>query len=164
MKTSRSSKWLYWLSGVFVLLQYLVFINVYLMGDDFLYASFVREGLFEQIGHYYIMGNGRWFMNILDSLMLVFNRYGFMLIAPWLILLFAYLLYRLVSLLMENTDIKLFGLSLVLMSLINIQMTRETTFWITGAFNYLIPGIFLFASMISTLKLRRIDLPLTKSV
>lgn len=144
-------KWVWLICLVFLILQYLICLNVFVMGDDFMYGSFGHQGVISPIISYYRTGNGRWFVNTIDCLLLLFDRYLFHFLAPWLLLLLAALLFKLVSQLTGAKDYRFFGLAIGLLSSIDIQMTCETTYWITGAMNYLLPAILLLGGMISTL-------------
>lgn len=160
----RIPKWTWLICIVFVVMQYLICSNVYMMGDDYMYGTFGHEGVFSPVFSYYFTGNGRWLINIFDSLQLVFDRYLYLILTPWLILLLGYLIYRLIALLTNKDIPSLFAYAVGLLSVIDIQMTCETTYWITGAMNYLIPCVFLVASMISTLKLRDKELKTSEAV
>lgn len=132
---------------LFLMLQYTVAFNIFLMGDDFMYTVFARQGCVKSAIDFYFTGNGRWILNILDSFILLFDRYFYIIILPWLMLLFAYLLYRVNYQLTNKRNIKGFYVSLLLVSIIDVSIARETIYWITGGLNYLIPGILFLASI-----------------
>ncbi|MBR6951278.1 MAG: hypothetical protein IKH56_06075 [Oscillospiraceae bacterium] len=123
------------------------------MGDDYMYGTFGQQGILKSVFSYYFTGNGRWFINIIDSFLLRFDRYIFIFILPLLTILLAYLLWKLVSEITQEKNNYVYIASLVLVSLISIQMTCETTYWFTGAMNYLIPMVVLLAALVSVLKL-----------
>ncbi|MBR3474655.1 MAG: hypothetical protein IKH34_06265 [Oscillospiraceae bacterium] len=159
IKSLRAApKWIWLLCTLFLGMQYLICWNVFPMGDDFMYGSFGREGVFAPVFSYYLTGNGRWLINLLDALQLRFGRIPFLALTPWLLLLLGWLLYRLVCLMTDTRKPALFGFSLALLALVDIQMSRECIYWITGAMNYLIPALFLLAGMIAALRLREKDL------
>lgn len=54
-------------SVVFFLWQVLIVQNVFLMGDDYMYGTFAKEGIISSVSSYYYTGNGRWVLNVLDS-------------------------------------------------------------------------------------------------
>ena len=125
-----------------------------MMGDDYMYGTFGHMGIIQPVFSYYFTGNGRWLINILDSLWLLLDRYLYVVLMPWLLLLFCILIYRFIRVLTNKDHIEIFAFALGLLSIIDVLMTCETTYWITGSMNYLIPALFLIACMTSTLKLR----------
>lgn len=156
----KKPKWIFIICGVFLIMQYLICSNVYLMGgDDYMYGSFGHNGIFASVFSYYFTGNGRWLINIIDSFQLIFDRYLYLIITPWLLLLLSFAIYRFICILFNKDNVYIFVASIGLISMIDIQMTRETTYWITGAMNYLVPALFLMAGMSATLQLRKKDLP-----
>ena len=83
----KMPKWIWIISVVFLLMQYLICADVHVMGDDYMYGTFGHQGVFSPIFSYYFTGNGRWLVNILDSLCLFFDRFPYAVINPWLLLL-----------------------------------------------------------------------------
>ena len=150
----RIPKWIWLISIAFIVMQYLICLNVYMMGDDYMYGTFGHEGVFTPVFSYYFTGNGRWLINIFDSLWLLLDRYLYIILMPWLVLLLAVLIYRFICAITNRENIEIFAITLGLLSIIDILMTCETTYWITGSMNYLILSLFLIAGMTSTLRLR----------
>ena len=141
-------------SIVFILMQYSISINVFLMGDDFMYGSFANSGILKSVYGYYYTGNGRWFINILDSFLLKFDRYMYVLLLPWLVFVFAYLLYKIADKIVEHKYSEYsFIVCLLIVSVLNIEIARETVYWITGCMNYLVPSILFLLSVYLTLDL-----------
>lgn len=94
-------------AGLFIFLLYAIHFCVYLNGDDFMYATFGKQGILENVWNYYHTGNGRFWINILDSALLVFDRYLFIFLNPLLILAFLYLLAKNVqTILGEKIELK----------------------------------------------------------
>ncbi len=153
-KVRRETGWLAATSALFLTVEYLICRNVFPMGDDFMYGCFGRDGVFGPVFSYYRTGNGRWLINILDSLQLRFGRIPYLLLTPWLLLLLGWLLYRLICLMTGSRKPVLFGFALALLALIDVQMTRESVYWITGAMNYLVPALCLLGGMIGALRLK----------
>lgn len=155
MKTVRGEyRWIPALCAAFLAVEYLICRNVFPMGDDFMYGCFGRDGIFGPVFTYYQIGNGRWLINILDSLQLRFGRVPYLVLTPWLLLLLGWLLYRLTCLMTGTKQPVLFGFALALLALIDVQMNRESVYWITGAMNYMVPALFLLGGMIGALKLK----------
>ena len=132
--------------SVFLILLYLVNACVFLNGDDFMYGTFAHDGILKNIWHYYLTGNGRFWINILDSALLWFDRYLFILVNPLLIFAF-------IKLMAKNVQWILNGCSdpaseqvftrwgMVLFACLDVMCLREAAFWITGMMNYLFPSV-----------------------
>ena len=88
--------WIWAICGVFLIMQYLICLDVYLMGDDYMYGTYAHQGVFPSVFSYYFTGNGRWLVNILDCLCLYFDRILYVIFNPWLLLLLGFMLYRLI--------------------------------------------------------------------
>ncbi len=146
-------------SIVFLVAQWLVSRNIFLMGDDYMYATFAKQGILSSVKEYYFTGNGRWFLNIIDSLILSADRYIYIIIMPWLLLLLAFLLYRVAVQICGRNPRTLYVIALVLVSMINISISRETIYWITGGLNYLVPALFFLGTVTLTLDLKLELLP-----
>ena len=135
--------------GIYVLLLYAISAFVFLNGDDFMYGTFSKEGILQNVISYYYSGNGRLWINILDSLLLTFDRYLFIIICPLVILSFIFLLAKNIQWLTEKKDDrdgeqKYVRYSMVLFACLDVLCLRETVFWNTGMMNYLFPAtIFL---------------------
>lgn len=141
-------------AALFVLLLYGVSVSVYLNGDDFMYADFAHTGILENVADYYFTGNGRFWINILDSALLWFDRYAFVVILPWIVLAFVILFAKVILHIMGNPsdrqkEKELVRTGMVLVACLDVLCLRETVFWITGMMNYLFPAVvFLLAYLL----------------
>ena len=143
----------------FLLLLYGTSVFVYLNGDDFMYAAFAKTGIFRNVTDYYFTGNGRYWINILDSLLLRFDRYGFLLLLPWIVLAFVVLLAKNVQRIMGGQhdplrEKALVRMGMVLFACLDVMWLRETVFWITGMMNYLFPAVVFLLGYLIFLKAR----------
>lgn len=135
----------------FVLLLYGISSFVYLNGDDFMYGAFAKTGIIRNVWSYYFSGNGRFWINVLDAALLWFDRFGFILVLPWIVLAFVVLLAKNVQRIMSGCpdtgkEKELIRVGMVLFCCLDILCLRETVFWITGMMNYLFPAVlFLWA-------------------
>ena len=140
--------------AAFVLLLYSTSFCVYLSGDDFMYGAFACTGILANVVDYYFTGNGRFWINILDSMLLRFDRYAFAVLLPWLVLVFVLLLAKTVVHIMGDSadrqkEKMLIRTGMVLFACLDVLCLRETVFWITGMMNYLFPAImFLLAYLL----------------
>ena len=141
-------------SIIFLISQYAISSNIFLMGDDFMYAVFAKEGIIKSVSQYYQTGNGRWVLNLLDSMVLKYDRYIYSFLLPWLMLLFGVLCYKIVNKICKKENKILYPVTLLLISFLDISITRESIYWITGGINYLVPSILFLGTVNITLKLR----------
>lgn len=89
-------------TALFIVLLYCISIFVFLNGDDFMYGTFAKQGIFSSVWSYYQTGNGCFITNVLDSALLTFDRYLFILINPLIIMAFIVLLAKNVQWLQEK--------------------------------------------------------------
>ena len=150
----RIPKWIWLICVIFLVMQYIICLNVYIMGDDYMYGTFGHNGVFAPVFSYYLTGNGRWLVNILDSFCLSFDRSIYIIINPWLLLLLGVLLYDFISMTTGTKDYIVLVASFISISVISVLMTCEVFYWITGAMNYLVPALLLLASMSAVIKMR----------
>lgn len=138
-------------SIAFILVLYGISSFVYLNGDDFMYGTFAHAGILSNVIDYYFTGNGRFWVNVLDSALLWFDRFGFILVLPWIVFSFLVLFAKNVQRIMEghsdaSKEKGLVRMGMVLFCCLDILCLRETVFWITGMMNYLLPAVmFLWA-------------------
>ena len=150
-------------TAVFVTLLYGIAACVYLNGDDFMYGAFAHTGLLANVTDYYFTGNGRFWINILDSALLWFDRYAFILVLPWIVLAFVVLMAKVIQRLMagqpdREKEKSLIRMGMVLFACLDVMCMRETVFWITGMMNYLFPAVMFLLGYLLFLKSRNGEL------
>lgn len=132
---------------VFYLLNVITQSSVFLCGDDYMYGTFGKDGIIKNIFSYYNTGNGRWLVNIIDSFILKYDRYIYILINPLMICFVVILLSKIANKLAHNEKNKnTLKIAIILFSSLNILMTREVIYWITGSMNYLFPAFMFLLS------------------
>ena len=135
-------KYFPWLLGAFVLLIYGTSFSVFLNGDDFMYGTFAHEGIVANVCSYYFTGNGRFWINVADSFLLKFDRYLFVVLLPWIVLSFVYLLAKNIQIITGGADLREYmTYGMVFFAAIDVLCLRETVYWITGMMNYLFPAV-----------------------
>lgn len=159
MKTQNCDRRFWLETAVFLALLYGVAACVYLNGDDFMYGAFAHTGLIANVTDYYFTGNGRYWINILDSVLLWFDRYAFILVLPWIVLAFVVLLAKVIQRLMAGQsdwqkEKELIRMGMVLFACLDVLCLRETVFWITGMMNYLFPAVVFLLGYLLFLKSR----------
>ena len=144
---------------VFIAFLYAISAHIYLNGDDFMYATFAKDGIFSNVAWYYLNRNGRFWINVLDSALLSFDRVLFIILNPIVIMAFIVLLAKNIQLITERTsdatkERRYIRYGMVMFACLDVMCLRETVFWITGMMNYLFPAtVFLFATW-SFMKMR----------
>ena len=163
MKTQNLDRRFWLETAVFLSLLYGVAACVYLNGDDYMYGAFAHTGLIANVTDYYFTGNGRYWINILDSALLWFDRYVFILVLPWIVLAFVVLLAKVIQRLMAGQsdwqkEKELIRMGMVLFACLDVMCLRETVFWITGMMNYLFPAVVFLLGYLLFLKSRSAEL------
>lgn len=130
----------------FVGLLYGTTCSVFLNGDDFMYGTFAHDGILRNVWDYYFTGNGRLWINVLDSALLWFDRYLYIVIAPLVVLAFVWLLAKNLQMILGCSDDREKGRAfmeygMVFFACLDVLCLRETVFWITGMMNYLLPAV-----------------------
>lgn len=130
----------------FVGLLYGTTCSVYLNGDDFMYGTFAHDGIFRNVWDYYFTGNGRLWINVLDSALLWCDRYLYIVIGPLVVLSFVWLLAKNLQMILGCSDDREKGRAfieygMVFFACLDVLCLRETVFWITGMMNYLLPAV-----------------------
>lgn len=110
-----------------------------------MYGTFEKQGILKNVFSYYNTGNGRWLINIIDSFILRYDRYLFIIINPLIICLTILLISKIATKL-GNKNCNVLKISALLFSSLNILMTRESVFWITESMNYLFPACLFLLS------------------
>lgn len=59
-----------------------------------MYGAFSKEGILPSVFSYYRTGNGRLWINILDSALLSFDRYLFIIVNPMIVMAFIFLMAK----------------------------------------------------------------------
>lgn len=131
---------------LFLAFLYGTTVSVFLNGDDFMYGTFAHQGILAPVWGYYHTGNGRFWINILDSALLWFDRYLFILVTPWIVLSFVWLMARNLEMIFgyaQNAEkhMSFMKYGMVLFACMDVMCLRETVYWITGMMNYLFPAV-----------------------
>lgn len=138
-------------SAVFLALMYIINSFVFMNGDDFMYGTFGKTGILRNVLDYYQTGNGRFWINIIDSALLYFDRYLFIILNPLICFAFVWLIAKNIQWIIakcgnKQNEIKYLRWSMVMFASLDVLCMRETVFWITGMMNYLFPAVvFLLA-------------------
>lgn len=134
--------------AVFFVLEAYSISTVVMTGDDFYYASFLKNGsayFFSENILHYMETNGRALVHVLDEIFLA------MPLMVWkFVELFAVSAIVLISAIVASGGVKnqkKFKISLVmscaLFSMIDLFILRETVLWVTGSFNYVLPVLLV---------------------
>ncbi|MBS1402661.1 MAG: hypothetical protein HPZ79_06730 [Oscillospiraceae bacterium] len=144
----------FWLKVlVYLFFLYGIHIFVFMNGDDFMYGSFAHDGILKNVWSYYHTGNGRLWINVLDSALLFFDRYLYIILNPLFIIFFIWLLTKNVQWITgqhydKSNERMCFLRGIVLFTCLDVMCLRETVFWITGMMNYLFPAIIFLLALL----------------
>ena len=138
---------------IILIIFFILMINlhryIYLGGDDYIYGNFIKDGIQSfcnmHINHY-IHTNGRAIMHFLVTIMLIFDRYLWIIINPLALCIFVILISKICCKEEKNFNIALL-LTIMLLFFIGIDISRETIFWLDGSFNYFYPMLLLLTNI-----------------
>lgn len=134
-----------------IIMLILVLNKIELYSDDFYYKSFLKGDFIKLNIEHYEKVNGRVLVHILDEIMLNMNIYVYI---AFLILCLSYDFYFVSKFILLKTNyyskenlLYSIGISFILFLLIDVYVLKETAFWITGAFNYVLPITISFIAL-----------------
>lgn len=134
---------------IFLLMLFYLHRFIYLYGDDYYYATFIRDEFWQKHITHYQYVNGRALVHFIVSIVLKYDIYLFRVINPLIIILLIIFLSKIVI----SNDKKnkyIIVVSIMLFSIIDINISRQSIYWLDGSFNYLFPillNLFLFYYM-----------------
>ena len=150
----RNYHWM--LLSLFVILLLYLHKFIYLAGDDFIYGIFGKDGIStfinNHINHYRVV-NGRAIVHFMVTIFLLFDIHLWRIVNPILIGILIVLISKITSNTKEEFKRGVI-LGIILISIISIDISRETIFWLDGSFNYFYPmilfllNIYLFKNML----------------
>lgn len=129
--------------GLFVVL-FFIFKNVNLYGDDFHYAVFSKQDLayyFQRNYQHYILANGRAFVHILITFFLWTPLIVWQILCSFMIVCIIFLIQKIAGL-KENLCFSI-GICTLIFFTIDLLITRQSIYWLTGSFNYVYPILML---------------------
>ncbi len=120
-----------------------------LYGDDFIYATYFKDGLSAFMSnsyHHYTDMNGRALVHFMLELVLLFKDGLFIIVIPSLAILTFYL-YTKICPIDKLKKVEFIALSLMLILCLSPQILREGMLWMAGAMNYILPTITAYLSL-----------------
>lgn len=139
-----------WWVIILVILAFISFFiinkNVIYSGDDYYFLSFSNCNLNEYITKiitHYKLDNGRIIVHVLDTLCLKFPIVIWSTINSLMLTGICYFVSKIST--SDNTNKMpiVFSVAFMLMSSLNILITNQSMYWITGSFNYVYPILML---------------------
>lgn len=141
---------------MFILFMFWLHQYIYLAGDDFIYGIYAKDGIStfinNHINHYRVV-NGRAIVHFMVTIFLLFDIHLWRIVNPILIGILIVLISKITSNTKEEFKRGVI-LGIILISIISIDISRETIFWLDGSFNYFYPmilfllNIYLFKNML----------------
>lgn len=137
--------------SIYLLLTFLSFfainINVNYFGDDFSYLKWTKLSAveyLERVGKHYIYTNGRTIVHVLDSLFLKLNPIFWAIFNSLMLVGICYFAAKIIVRKNENKMPLAFSVMFFFVSILDILVTRQSVYWITGSFNYVYPICMFF--------------------
>ena len=128
------------------LLTLIVNLQIGLFGDDYYYATFIRNNFWELHKAHYLDINGRIIVHFLDSIFLAIPRIFWQLFNSVMLTGIAYFGSKIVceiSSKKENSFIKSLIIFAFGIFMLHIYVIRQSIYWTTGSFNYIYPLFML---------------------
>lgn len=132
------------------LLTFLVNLQIGLFGDDYYYATFIKNDFWNLHKTHYLEINGRAIVHFLDTIFLALPNFFWQVFNSLMLTGIAYFGSKIVynTKKSENADNKIFIKSLLIFFFgiltLNIWVIRQSVYWTTGSFNYIYPIFMLF--------------------
>ena len=139
-------------SVAFLAFQYFVYYYVRFARDEYFYVHFSKS-VIKSTWQYYLVGNGRWVINLIESFMLKFDRYALLIINPLLLLLLAFMIYKFISKLTYCSG-AVYSFILVSFAALHILLSQEVVHWYSGAVTYLVSSVMFMGFMLAFACLR----------
>lgn len=146
LKCFLKKHWHHIILGIYFILLVYQHSFIHMYGDDYYYGTFLKDNFFKKHIEHYMVINGRALVHFVVSLMLYFETKLFMIVNPLMIIGVITLVAKLVT--NDKEDYKIAIVSgIVLFSMLSINITRQSVFWLDGSFNYLFPMLLALATI-----------------
>jgi hypothetical protein len=133
---------------------YFLYSQVRLAADDYMYAFFSENALTSTVSYYFV-GNGRFFINLIETLLFKLDRYALIVIIPPVMIALAALISKLVNMLSGSKNKYVFVAALASLAAMDVLLAQEVFYWLSGAVTYLFSSVMFVASIIIFLYLKQ---------
>lgn len=142
------------LLAILFITTFIVNMQIGLFGDDYYYATFIKNDFCGLHLNHYLQVNGRAIVHILDTIFLALPNIFWAILNSFMLTSIAYFAQKIVMLFsnkIENavSSVLIFFFGILML---NICVVRQSVYWITGSFNYVYPIFMLFWYMYALLK------------
>ena len=134
-------------SIVFLGCWYFLYANVRLAADDHLYIAF-SENVIPSVWNYYLVGNGRLVINLIESFLMKFDRYALIIINPLIMIVLAFLIHKLADMLTGKRNKYTYTLVLASIAAMDVMLAQEAHYWLSGSVTYLFSAVMFVATLI----------------
>lgn len=133
---------------------FIININVTYFGDDYYYLTFGKlnfTGYFSELAVHYQEANGRFIVHMLATLFLKLPIFCWSIVNSLMLTGICYFIAKIIS--KDNTSKSPVILSCIFffIATLDISITSQSTYWLTGSFNYIYTTFLLFAYWYSML-------------
>lgn len=138
---------LYIILPVFFISFLLININVTYFGDDYHFLLFSSESVssyFSDVFKHYTLDNGRLIVHLLDSLFLKMPIIFWQILNSLMLTLICYFASKVITKDKKENMPIISTLFFFLISMLQINVTNQSIYWITGSFNYVYPMFMFF--------------------
>lgn len=147
MKKFKSNIW----EKLFLAITYLSFfvinINVSYFGDDFSYLKWTKLNTvdyIQQVAKHYLNVNGRTIVHILDSIFLSASPVFWAMFNSLMLVFICYFAAKIITKNDKKRVPLAFSIMFFFVAILDILVTRQSVYWMTGSFNYVYPICMFF--------------------
>lgn len=139
------------LEKVFLVITFLSFfminVNVSYFGDDFSYLKWTKLNTFDyvqQVVQHYFNVNGRTIVHILDSIFLGISPVFWSIFNSLMLVGICYFAAKIITKKDKERVPLVFSIMFFFIAALDILVTRQSVYWMTGSFNYVYPICMFF--------------------
>lgn len=154
--TKIKNNFKYFLIPIIFISFLLINLNVVYFGDDYYYLSFRNLNFteyFSGLFNHYCQDNGRFIVHLFATLFLKFPMPFWQILNSLMLTGICYFITKILTTKDKSKMPLILSISFFIIASLSINITRQSTYWLTGSFNYIYPIFLLFAYWFSLLKI-----------
>lgn len=124
----------------------LINLNVVYFGDDYYYLTFRNLNFtdyFSTLAEHYCTANGRFIVHMFATIFLKLPIQFWQVLNSLMLTGICFFLAKVVCGKNKKTVPLIFSIAFLFIAVLDISITRQSTYWITGSFNYIYPTLLL---------------------
>lgn len=133
---------------------FIVNMQIGLFGDDYYYATFIKNDFWQLHQTHYLQVNGRAIVHLLDTIFLALPNIFWAIANSFMLTAIAYFAKKIVMLFSSKEESSLITVLVFFFGILmlHIDVVRQSVYWVTGSFNYVYPAFMLFWYMYELFK------------